>query len=172
MGRRTGLSPFFLMTGQDMNLGKDIELGMADGPKGKTPAAVRKGLTKKTVMGFKIAREHILQEQQRQRTYYDSGRKGMELKVGDEVTEVMYYRPKVRVRAGQMKKLCRVWHGPYRITELTGPGLLKRKATPQAGEFCDLHREKRKSYILWSQATKKILSKNKITEDEKKSKKE
>jgi transposase InsO family protein len=119
----TGESPYFLMHGRDARSDIDAIIGDGNGGRGQQQQPAQRESLSQTVCRleqvFIQVAQHIHDEQQKQKKYYDQDRKGHSFVESDLV---LLHNPSVGSQPGQRKKLLRQWKGPYRVRRIFGTG--------------------------------------------------
>lgn len=105
----TGFTPSLMFFGREMRLPIDLVVGSAEE---ETPSKHVEKLKENVERAYRIAREHGLEQQKRQKELYDRKVHGDPLKVGQLVWK---YNPVVK--AGEMKKFHQFWVGPYKVVK-------------------------------------------------------
>ena len=112
----TGYTPFHLMFGRTPRLPVDVMLGRVDENDFVGYPQYVQQLHHNLKNAFLLAREKITASVKHQKTVYDKGSRGSELRVGDRV---WLHVPAVKL--GRTKKLSSLWRGPYTVLDKTSP---------------------------------------------------
>nr|KAG5699813.1 hypothetical protein BaRGS_013533 [Batillaria attramentaria] len=119
--RSTGFTPNFLMLGREVNTPLQLMVGAREGPKGSTADYVA-SLQASMERAHLLARKNLGQQQQRQKKAYDLRASHTSYEVGDIVSEI-----NSAAKVGESRKLAPIWKGPYLVTDVVSPILVRVK---------------------------------------------
>jgi len=112
--RATGISPFFLNSGQNPNVPSNLLK-----PE-ESPVQAVEDFAQHMAFLHKVAQEEIIQAQAAQQVLADQKRKEIILNVGEEVLLSGKHFQTATTRNQPSKKLTERWHGPYKVLQRIG----------------------------------------------------